>query len=127
MRIAGLGSIRISVLCSLLAVCSSPTYAQSGSSGGTIGNDEKSFSGTREAKPSPPRRAKPIEAHRAPKPDIESGSSPSNVAVSSHCPITGATGIGHGSTFESARAEAIRACVGKGGIFACCSKYTVKM
>jgi hypothetical protein len=127
MQIVGLGWIRMSVLCSLLAVSSTLACAQSGSSGGSIGNDEKSLSGTREAKPSPPRRAKPVEAHRAPKRGAQSGSPPGSVAVSSHCPITGATGIGHGTTFESARAEAIQSCVGKGGVLACCSKYTEKL
>jgi hypothetical protein len=125
MQIVGLGWIRISILCSIFATCSSSTFAQSGSSGGTIGNDDKSVSGTRK-EPRVPRPAKPTETRRA-KSSVQSVSSPSDIAVSSHCPITGATGIGEGSTFESARAEAIRSCVGKGGIFACCSKYTEKI
>jgi hypothetical protein len=35
--------------------------------------------------------------------------------------VTGPAGVGHGSTFASAQSEAIRPCVGKGDILACCS------
>ncbi|PSO15374.1 hypothetical protein [Bradyrhizobium sp. MOS003] len=45
------------------AIASSPVFAQSGSAGGSIGNDEKSMSGSRQdrsAEPAPPaRRSKP--------------------------------------------------------------------
>ncbi|MCP3368981.1 hypothetical protein [Bradyrhizobium cajani] len=47
----------------LLALATSPSFAQSGSAGGSIGNDEKSLSGSRSersAEPAPsPRRSKP--------------------------------------------------------------------
>jgi hypothetical protein len=56
----------IALLCALLAVAIGPTTAraQSGSTGGSIGNDEKSVSGTRQAPRSvetekPARRSKP--------------------------------------------------------------------
>jgi hypothetical protein len=40
-----------------------------------------------------------------------------------YCPMTHVTGIGHGSSPEVAREAAIRSCVGKGGIPACCNKF----
>ena len=104
--------IGLTLLCLLLGA--GTACAQSRSAGGTIGNDQKSLSGSREAKP---------DHHRA---ATQSGSF-ENIAVSSHCPITGATGIGRGPTFGSAKTAAIGACVAKGGIPSCCSKYTQRM
>jgi hypothetical protein len=40
-----------------------------------------------------------------------------------YCPMTHVTGIGHGSTPETAKEAAIRACISKGGIPACCNKF----
>ncbi|TCU67369.1 hypothetical protein EDE08_11085 [Bradyrhizobium sp. R2.2-H] len=52
-----------------LAIASSAAYAQSGSAGGSIGNDEKSLSGSRSersAEPAPSaRRSKPAEEPRS--------------------------------------------------------------
>ena len=45
------------------------------------------------------------------------------VVVSSHCPMTGVTGIGRASTFEVAKEAAIKACIAKGGVPACCYKF----
>jgi hypothetical protein len=52
----------MALLCASLAVAIGPgaALAQSGSAGGSIGNDEKSLSGTRSAEPErPARRSKP--------------------------------------------------------------------
>jgi hypothetical protein len=58
------GSIRIGLFSLLMSVAFGPglAFAQSGSAGGSIGNDEKSLSGSREAPRSaetPARRSKP--------------------------------------------------------------------
>jgi hypothetical protein len=45
------------------------------------------------------------------------------IVVRSHCPITGATGIGRGTTLGQARTAAIEACVSKGGVPVCCMKH----
>jgi hypothetical protein len=50
-----------------------------------------------------------------------------DVKASSHCPMTGVTGIGHGQTFEVAVQSAIKACIAKGGISSCCYKFTRKL
>jgi hypothetical protein len=50
-----------------------------------------------------------------------------DVVASSHCPMTGATGIGRGPTFEVAVDRAIKACMTKGGVPACCYKFTRKV
>ena len=47
-----------------------------------------------------------------------------DVVARSHCPMTGATGIGRGPTFEIAVDLAIKACIAKGGQSACCYKFT---
>lgn len=48
------------------ALASSHAFAQSGSAGGSIGNDEKSLSGSRSAEPSEPaRRSKPAAEERS--------------------------------------------------------------
>jgi len=46
-----------------------------------------------------------------------------DIKVKSWCPITHAVGIGHGSTFESAKSAAIQACLANGGLAKCCYKY----
>jgi hypothetical protein len=54
--------IKIALLCMSFIVAISPgaAFAQSGSAGGSIGNDEKSLSGSRSAEPErPARRSKP--------------------------------------------------------------------
>jgi len=54
--------INIALLCASFMVAISPptAWAQSGSAGGSIGNDEKSLSGSRSAEPErPARRSKP--------------------------------------------------------------------
>ena len=56
------GRTRSALLWISLALAANPgaTFAQSGSAGGSIGNDEKSLSGTRSAEPErPARRSKP--------------------------------------------------------------------
>jgi hypothetical protein len=51
---------RLALLCVALATGPGTAFAQSGSAGGSIGNDEKSLSGTRSAEPErPARRSKP--------------------------------------------------------------------
>jgi len=62
-------STRIAVSALLIAlVCGSgPAYAQSGSAGGSIGNEEKSLSGSREA-PHAPEAARPARRNQ-PEPD----------------------------------------------------------
>ncbi|MBR0956973.1 hypothetical protein [Bradyrhizobium japonicum] len=60
---------RATALAFLLNLASSPAFAQSGSAGGSIGNDEKSLSGSRSdrsAEPAPSaRRSKPVEESRS--------------------------------------------------------------
>jgi hypothetical protein len=59
---------RSALLCVALATGPGAAFAQSGSAGGSIGNDEKSLSGTRSAEPErPARRSKPAaeEPHRS--------------------------------------------------------------
>ncbi|MGY3614819.1 hypothetical protein [Bradyrhizobium sp. USDA 10063] len=59
------GSLRAALLAALISIAASgAALAQSGSAGGSIGNDEKSLSGSREAPRSvesdrPPRRSRP--------------------------------------------------------------------
>jgi hypothetical protein len=50
-----------------------------------------------------------------------------DVVASSHCPMTGAKGIGRGATFEAAVWNAIKACIANGGQSACCYKFTRKV
>ena len=51
---------KLALLCIALAIGPGTAFAQSGSAGGSIGNDEKSLSGTRSAEPErPARRSKP--------------------------------------------------------------------
>jgi hypothetical protein len=58
----------LALLCVALTTGPGAAFAQSGSAGGSIGNDEKSLSGTRSAEPErPARRSKPAaeEPHRS--------------------------------------------------------------
>jgi hypothetical protein len=41
--------------------------------------------------------------------------------------MTGAKGIGRGPTFKVAVGNAIKACIAKGGVSACCYKFTRKV
>jgi opacity protein-like surface antigen len=50
-----------------------------------------------------------------------------DVVASSYCPMTGAKGIGRGASFEVAVDLAIKACIAKGGVSACCYKFTRKV
>jgi hypothetical protein len=50
-----------------------------------------------------------------------------DTVASSHCPMTGATGMGRGPTFEVAVDRAIKACIAKGGVSSCCYKFTRKV
>lgn len=61
--------IKIALLCMFSVVVISPSnaFAQSGSAGGSIGNDEKSLSGSRDA----PRTVEPTKPVRRSKPDAE--------------------------------------------------------
>jgi hypothetical protein len=61
--------IKVVLLCmsSMVAVGLGAAFAQSGSTGGSIGNDEKSLSGSREA----PRTVEPAKPARHSKPDAE--------------------------------------------------------
>jgi hypothetical protein len=60
---------KIALFCmsSIVAIGLSDAFAQSGSTGGSIGNDEKSLSGSREA----PRTVEPTKPARRSKPDAE--------------------------------------------------------
>jgi hypothetical protein len=61
--------IKLSLLCmfSVVVIGPSTAFAQSGSAGGSIGNDEKSLSGSREV----PRTAEPATPARRGTPDAE--------------------------------------------------------
>ena len=61
--------IKIALLCMFSVVVISPSnaFAQSGSAGGSIGNDEKSLSGSRDA----PRTVEPTKPARRSKPGAE--------------------------------------------------------
>ena len=62
-------SIRIALCAFLISVAipTTATLAQSGSAGGSIGNDEKSLSGSRQA----PRAVEPSKPARRAKPESE--------------------------------------------------------
>ena len=49
------------------------------------------------------------------------------IKVKSWCPMTHASGIGTGPTFEVARDTAINACISHGGQSACCNKFFRKI
>lgn len=71
MQNAVLGSVRIGLLSLLIAVAfgTSASFAQSGSTGGSIGNDEKSLSGSR-ATPRAVETEKPVRRSK-PRPEPE--------------------------------------------------------
>lgn len=71
-------SIPILALLIPLACGSSPTYAQSGSAGGSIGNDEKSLSGSRAGDPSKPARRSQPEADEPRRAGRKGGGSGTN-------------------------------------------------
>jgi len=50
-----------------------------------------------------------------------------DVVASSFCPMTNTKGIGRGPTFEVAVDLAIKSCIAKGGVSACCYKFTRKV
>lgn len=78
---------------SLIALASSTAFAQSGSAGGAIGNDEKSLSGSR-SDPSSARSAEPAPSVRRSKPAAEERSSPRRSG--------GGGGGGGGGSFDGA-------------------------
>jgi hypothetical protein len=47
-----------------------------------------------------------------------------DITVKSWCPMTKASGIGKGATFEVAKDLAIKKCLANGGLAACCPKFT---
>jgi hypothetical protein len=67
MRIAVRRSIGVACLVISTLVASGPAHAQSGSAGGSIGNDEKSLSGSRE----PPRASEPERPARRNRPEAD--------------------------------------------------------
>jgi hypothetical protein len=46
------------------------------------------------------------------------------ITVKSWCPMTKASGIGKGATFEAARSLAIQKCLANGGMAQCCPNFT---
>ena len=78
MRIAVRRSIRVAYLLILTLVALGPAHAQSGSAGGSIGNDEKSLSGSRE----PPRASESERPARRSKPEADE---PRRASQSSRC------------------------------------------
>jgi hypothetical protein len=50
-----------------------------------------------------------------------------DIKVKAWCPMTHASGIGAGATFEMARDAAINACISHGGQSACCNKFYRKI
>lgn len=67
MKSAARRRITTALFCAGLLVVTSPrvALAQSGSAGGSIGNDEKSLSGSRETRPERPAHKPPEETHRS--------------------------------------------------------------
>jgi hypothetical protein len=47
-----------------------------------------------------------------------------DVVVRSFCPMTKASGIGRGPTYDVAKMAAIQACLANGGMRQCCSQFT---
>jgi hypothetical protein len=43
--------------------------------------------------------------------------------ASAYCPMKHVTGYGRGPSVDVAKAEAIKACLAKGGVPACCNKF----
>ncbi|MGM4956707.1 hypothetical protein ACT4MK_15220 [Bradyrhizobium barranii] len=96
--------VRTITLASLLnlALASSSAFAQSGSAGGSIGNDEKSLSGSRQDTSSG-RSAEPAAPSRRSKPATEERSSPRR---------SGGGGGGGGGGFDGAWAVVSVGCGG---------------
>ena len=89
----------------LLALAAPPALAQSGSAGGSIGNDEKSLSGSRQDS-SPGRSAEPAPSERRSKPAADDQrSSPRRSGG-------GGSGGGGGSSFDGAWAVTSVGCGG---------------
>ena len=47
-----------------------------------------------------------------------------DISVKSWCPMTKASGIGKGPTFEAAKSTAIQKCMANGGMIHCCPNFT---
>lgn len=47
-----------------------------------------------------------------------------DISVKSWCPMTKASGIGKGPTFEAAKSAAIQKCLANGGMIHCCPNFT---
>ena len=47
-----------------------------------------------------------------------------DITVKSWCPMTKASGIGKGATFDVAKDLAIKKCLANGGLMSCCPKFT---
>jgi hypothetical protein len=92
--------IKIALFCmsSIVAIGLSAAFAQSGSTGGSIGNDEKSLSGSREA----PRTVEPATPPRRSKRDAEEPRRGSRASG----------GAGGGGNFDGAWATASVGCGG---------------
>jgi hypothetical protein len=52
-----------------------------------------------------------------------SGAFAKDITVKSWCPMTKASGIGKGATFEVAKDLAVSKCLANGGLMACCPKF----
>ena len=53
-----------------------------------------------------------------------SGAFAKDITVKSWCPMTKASGIGKGPTFEAAKSAAIQKCLANGGMDRCCPNFT---
>ena len=53
-----------------------------------------------------------------------SGAFAKDITVKSWCPMTKASGIGKGPTFEVAKSAAIQKCLANGGMDKCCPNFT---
>jgi hypothetical protein len=53
-----------------------------------------------------------------------SGGFAKDISVKSWCPMTKASGIGKGATFEVAKDLAVKKCLANGGLMSCCPKFT---
>ena len=47
-----------------------------------------------------------------------------DVVVRSYCPMTKASGVGRGASYEAAKVLAIQACLTNGGMRQCCASFT---
>jgi hypothetical protein len=53
-----------------------------------------------------------------------SGAFARDITVKSWCPMTKASGIGKGPTFDLAKDLAVKKCLANGGLMQCCPKFT---